>query len=307
MKMRKIPLTRDRARDANTFSPYDEFPAVVSCQLDAWLSAVRVKAISAIEWEWSRQWTVGPRVLNDSMYFWFKSGSGKAWFGTPSNIHNFRAGDLLLIPQGVEHAIEGTAGEEPHVYAVHFYATLYGGIDLLKLLGFPFHIQYRKNAPYKEISERMTRDFAVRVPGWSVSIANDVLTLLLYLIRNEGDAFTPPANVEWQSQLPRLLPVLDWIDRNLSSHEMTVADLSKHVFISETHFRRLFQKVFGITPVQFIRQRRIDRACLLLRTTTSPIKQIARECGFAEDAFFSRVFHQLVGTSPASYRREELR
>jgi AraC family transcriptional regulator of arabinose operon len=307
MKTQKIPFTRDRARDATTFIPYADFPAIIPSQLDAWLSAVKIKAVSAIEWEWSRHWTVGPRVLNDSMYFWFKSGSGKAWFGSPTNIYHFEAGDLLLIPQGVEHAIEGTAGEEPHVYAVHFYATLYGGIDLLNLLGFPLHVPYRKSAPYRGLSEHMVRDYAVKAPGWSTMIANDVFSLLLYLIRTEMDTFSPPASVDWQSQLPRLLPVLDWIDRHLSSHEMTVADLSKHVFISETHFRRLFQKVFGMSPVQFIRQRRVDRACALLRATDSPIKQIAQECGFADDAFFSRVFHQLVGASPAAYRREELR
>jgi AraC family transcriptional regulator len=76
--------------------------------------------------------------------------------------------------------------------------------------------------------------------------------------------------------------------------------------LSETHFRRLFHEVFGTSPVQFIRQRRIERACSLLRSTANPIKQIAADCGFAEEAFFSRVFHQALGKSPAAYRRAKM-
>jgi AraC family transcriptional regulator of arabinose operon len=306
VSIRTLSLTTNVAREAKTFRPYPTFPALPPVQLDGWLSAVKIQVVSAIEWEWPHNWVVGPRVLNDSMFFWFERGSGTAWFGRPSNSYAFRAGDLLLIPQGVEHMIEGTAGDEPHVYAVHFFASLFGGIDLLKMLGFPEHVAHRQGSPCKAICERSVREYAVKPPGWATALSNDVYTLLLYMIRMETERFTPLMSVDHQSQLPRLLPVLDWIETHLSSHEITVADLSRQVFISETHFRRVFHKVFGMSPVQFIRQRRIERACTLLRTTDIPIKQLAQDCGFAEDAFFSRVFHRLVGTSPAAYRRAEL-
>jgi AraC-like DNA-binding protein len=306
VSLRTVPLTTNVSREAKTFRPYASFPSLPATQLDGWLSAVKIQIVSALEWEWPRGWEFGPRVLNDSMIFWFERGSGKAWFGRPSNSFEFKAGDLLLIPQGVEHKITGTEGEEPHVYAVHFFANLFGGIDLLKMLGFPLHIPARLGSPYKAICERAVRDYAVKPPGWSTVLSNDIYSLLLYIIRMETERFEPLSSVDHQSQLPRLLPVLDWIESHLSSHEITVADLSRQVFISETHFRRVFHKVFGMSPVQFIRQRRIERACTLLRTTDIPIKQLAQDCGFAEDAFFSRVFHRLVGTSPAAYRRAEL-
>lgn len=240
------------------------------------------------------------------MFFWFERGSGKAYFGSPAKVYDFRAADMLLIPQGMEHSIEGTASEEPHVYAVHFYATLLGGIDLLYMLGFPLYIRGRQMAPYKQASERLVREYAVKTPGWSLAMTSEIFSILLYMIRAEVEFVTPLASIDCKAQLPRLQPVLDWIDDNLSCHEITLADLARQVFVSETHFRRLFQRVFGVSPVQFIRRCRVDRACALLRTTDLPIKQVAQNCGFAEDAFFSRVFHRLVGTSPAAYRRAEL-
>lgn len=306
MNERKVLLTTNQAREASTFRPFQEFASLPPAQLDGWLAAMKIQVVSALEWEWPRQWKVGPRVLNDSMFFWFESGSGKASFGNPAKTYDFRAGDMLLIPQGMEHSIEGSAGEEPHVFAVHFYATLFGGIDLLRMLGFPLYVPGRQMAPYKQASERLVREYAVKSPGSSLAMTNDVSSILLNIIRTEVNLFTPLGSIDCQAQLPRLQPVLDWIDNNLSCHEITVGDLARQVFVSETHFRRLFQKVFGVSPVQFIRQRRIDRACALLRTTDLPIKQVAQSCGFAEDAFFSRVFHRLVGTSPAAYRKAEL-
>ena len=306
MRQTPLPLTTNQVRDAATFSPFKPFALVQPGQLDKWLSAVRIQAISALEWRWPKQWTIEPRTLNDSMYFWFKQGSGKVWFRSPSEVVHFKAGDLLLIPHGVEHAIHGSAHEEAHVYAVHFYATLFGGIDLLTMLGFPLHVPAQASSPLLAMSERLTRNAAVKAPGWERLMEDEIFALLMHVLRSRPDLFTPLRSIDHQSDLPRLVPVLNWIDQHISDHDFTVADLARQVYLSETHFRRLFHEVFGTSPVQFVRKRRIERACSLLRRTTLPIKQIAAECGFAEEAFFSRVFHKAIGKSPAVYRKAEV-
>jgi AraC-like DNA-binding protein len=303
MKKREEHITKDQIRDAKTFPGFPEIPEVAPDQLGGWLSGVNVTIISALEWYWPRHWIVGPRVINDSMFFWFEKGSGKAWFGDPSNVHHFRTGDLMLIRKGIPHQVEGIAGDEPHVYAVHFHAQLFSGIDLLSLLGFPVLVSNRPGAPYKIFSKQLVREFAIRPPGWPISMAQTVFLLLVHILRTESRRFRPFATGGNQALLPRLLPVLNWIDEHLSSQNLTVQQISHQVHISETHFRRLFHEGLGMSPVQFIRQRRIEHACTLLRTTEMPIKQIAVECGFAGDSFFSRVFHKAVQTTPAAYRK----
>jgi len=306
MTQTSTPLTTNQVREASTFRPYTAFPSLSPAQLDNWLSAVKIQAISAMEWRWPRHWLIQSRTVNDSMYFWFKKGSGTVRFGRGTEVYQFGPGDMVLIPQGIEHEIEGSPREEAHVYACHFFATLFGGIDLLTMLGFPMHIPARTNSPFLAASERMARNAAVRAPGWAKLMESEIYSLLIYILRTETALFTPLRSVDHQSDLPRLIPVLKWIDQNLSSHDFTVADLARQIYLSETHFRRLFHEVFGTSPVQFIRKRRIERACALLRSTTLPIKQVAADCGFAEEAFFSRVFHQSFGRSPAAYRKAEL-
>lgn len=299
-------LATNQVRDPSTFPLFKAFPGVQPAQLDKWLLAVKIQAISAMEWRWPKHWTIAPRTINDSMFFWFQSGSGKAWFRRPNEVVHFNAGDMLLIPHGVEHAIEGSAHEEAHVYAVHFYASLFGGIDLLSMLGFPIYIASQPDSPYLALAERLALNAATRAPGWERQMEDDIFAGLLNIVRTQPEHFTPLRSMESQADLPRLVPVLNWIDKNIAKHDFTVADLAGLIYLSETHFRRLFHQVFGISPIQFVRQRRIERACGLLRRTNLPIKQISSACGFAEEAFFSRVFRKVTGKSPAVYRKSEV-
>src|SRR5258708_30816021 len=95
----------DKPRDFSTFEPYTKLPVVPLRPLEQWLGTLRIEPISAIEWSWSRRWCVGPRVINDSMWFWFASGHGYGWLGTDDRRFRFDAGDLMLSPQGAEHMI----------------------------------------------------------------------------------------------------------------------------------------------------------------------------------------------------------
>jgi AraC-like DNA-binding protein len=306
MKPSVASFGRDLVRDIETFRPFSPLPGVPDAQLDDWLSALKITFVSALEWWWGPKWVIGPRVVSDSMFFWVEHGSGTAWIGTPENTFTFQSGDLILIPKGVEHCVENTTAAESHVYAVHFFATLFSGVDILRMIGFPSCLPGRSNAPYRSACKQMVRDFAVKPPGWMAETEHNLFLILLYMIRNDSKSFTPMASSDFQADLPRLLPVFNWIDEHLASNDLTVAELASQIFVSETHFRRLFHKVIGISPVQFVRRRRIENACHLLRTSDQPVKQIAQACGFAEVAFFSKVFHRLVGISPAAYRRGEV-
>jgi len=70
-------------------------------------------------------------------------------------------------------------------------------------------------------------------------------------------------------------------------------------------FRKLFKRVTGLNPVRFIQRRRVERACVMLRTTTLSIEQIAEACGFSDPPFFFRIFRLWTGTSPNQYRSAE--
>jgi AraC family transcriptional regulator len=96
----------------------------------------------------------------------------------------------------------------------------------------------------------------------------------------------------------RLAAVLDRIEDTLAER-ITIEELAGFVGTSAAHFAREFRRLTQKTPHQFIVQRRLERARRLL-LAGRPIRDVAIECGFADQAHLTRVFKQRFGVTPAA-------
>lgn len=92
------------------------------------------------------------------------------------------------------------------------------------------------------------------------------------------------------------------ISENLGGN-LTIEDLAVACEVSVGHFVRAFRKTTGLTPHRWLTQRRIDKSKLALRASSQAISEIAVNCGFSDQSHFTRVFSQVVGVSPALWRR----
>lgn len=122
--------------------------------------------------------------------------------------------------------------------------------------------------------------------------------LLKYLL----SFFLSGADTEATPEAARFIPVLQYIDTNFNSH-ITNNELSSIMYLSSTYFSNLFTKQFGITPQQYIQQKRMNKAALLLLESNKNIREIAFTCGFESEAYFNRSFHKFMGISPGRYRK----
>jgi len=295
------------ARDPRGFPPFPDLPPGPPGTLAQWLESARVLPLSCTEWQCSERWALGPRVVNDSMWFWFESGHGWGRVGPEGEAERFeiQAGDLLLIPQGAEHIVRQGPGVAMHLFAVHFHAQVFEGINLLDLLGFPAHVPGSPAAPFAEANRRLARESALKAPGFRAAMAAEILALLLHIVRHHGRRFRAPGAGRAHAELPRLLPALEWLDRNLHHPALGVRDLAKRVYLSEVQFRKLFRRVTGLSPVRFIQRRRVERACSLLHGSEMGVEEIAETCGFSDAPFFCRVFKAWTKTTPRRYRNAE--
>ncbi|RKP55682.1 helix-turn-helix domain-containing protein [Pararobbsia silviterrae] len=100
----------------------------------------------------------------------------------------------------------------------------------------------------------------------------------------------------------RMRKVLAFIDANLGRplSLQTIADASG---LSKMHFAALFRASTGLSPSEFVAQRRIERAQDLLRTTPMQVVDVAFSLGFQTQAHFSTVFKRLIGEAPSEWRR----
>lgn len=99
--------------------------------------------------------------------------------------------------------------------------------------------------------------------------------------------------------------VVNYIDYNFSSPDLTVSSISKAYNIDRTTLFRIFQKNLKQSPVEYINELRISNAISLLTTTDLPIKNIASSIGFKDALYFSRFFKHHTGYTPREFRANE--
>lgn len=87
---------------------------------------------------------------------------------------------------------------------------------------------------------------------------------------------------------------------------VTLDLLAEHCDLNKHYLCRLFQRSERISPLAYLKNRRIEAALKLLRTTELPISRIGRQCGFESPSYFGKVFKQYMSMSPTEYRLNTL-
>ena len=79
-------------------------------------------------------------------------------------------------------------------------------------------------------------------------------------------------------------------------------DLADTSCLSKDHFSRLFKHETGISPLQYINQKKIEKAQLMLVTSNMPVKNIASSLACDNYSYFNRLFKKMTGVPPQEYR-----
>jgi AraC-like DNA-binding protein len=131
------------------------------------------------------------------------------------------------------------------------------------------------------------RFLKLRLAQRTIKLLTDVAGMVEMTERSEGDE--------------RISQSIAFIHQN-SARQWTVAELAHMVYLSEGHFRVLFQKHCGMSPRQYLISLRISNAKQLLEESSLGVGQIAEQVGFEDALYFSRMFHRVEGCSPRAYR-----
>jgi AraC family transcriptional regulator of adaptative response / methylphosphotriester-DNA alkyltransferase methyltransferase len=104
------------------------------------------------------------------------------------------------------------------------------------------------------------------------------------------------------------LPDEEWVrhmEKVIEAHfhePLTLAALAKLLHASPYHMHRMFKRIRGETPAEYIKRKRMETARALLAETRQPVTEIALQSGYANAAHFSTVFQKQTGLSPTDYR-----
>ncbi len=100
----------------------------------------------------------------------------------------------------------------------------------------------------------------------------------------------------------RAVAAADWLERN--AHEaVDLRAAAAELELSPFHFLRLFSRVLGVTPHQYLVRSRLRHAARLLAEGERAVTDVALEVGFADLSNFVRTFRRAAGLSPSAFRR----
>ncbi len=91
------------------------------------------------------------------------------------------------------------------------------------------------------------------------------------------------------------------IDYNFNT-PLSIADLAAKLQLNISYFTRLFTNKVGISPKQYILNKKIDRAIELLTSTNASVKEIANSVGIEDQLYFSKIFKKKTGVSPSEFK-----
>lgn len=200
--------------------------------------------------------------------------------------HSISAHQLFLIPPN-----------EPMMYYPNlddkwdYVWFCFSGTDakeLFRNLGATVNTPILKTENGKEIEEILTHLFS-DVQGPDAYMVNAIFYQMLHYV------------LQSKPKRPRLSRSL--IDQNFQSVDFTIEKLCKECGLSHAQLCRNFSTNYGISPKQYLIQKRLDYAKKLLIETDLKIDAVAHSCGYLDSANFMKEFKKKIGMSAGQFRK----
>lgn len=94
------------------------------------------------------------------------------------------------------------------------------------------------------------------------------------------------------------------MEKNIDNSDFSVTDITRELSISRSLLYTKMKAVMGISIGDFIHQRRMKKACSLLRQGSN-VSETAYQSGFSDPNYFAKVFKKEMGMTPSEYIKKE--
>jgi AraC family transcriptional regulator of arabinose operon len=206
---------------------------------------------------------------------------------------------FFIIPTGVPHAYYADDQDPWSIYWIHFAGSksrlLSGpGLQPVPIERGPTSRINDRIDLFNEIFRNLERGFSIETLEYTNLCLNYLLASFTHLrqfrLVKEGKEKDPVSQ--------SINFMLENLDRKLKLEEM-----ADEVKLSVSHFSRIFTVRTGHSPIDYFIQLKIQRACRLLDNSGWSIAEVAREMGFEDQFYFSRLFRKVMNMSPRVYRQ----
>jgi len=238
---------------------------------------------------------------------------GSAKVIMPDGAHKIEPGFLYLIPAFVTHGYENDS------FFTLYYIHVYDEFNIFDRLSFPFAVSANETDatlirrllainPGRELkrSDPNTYD---NHPTLMQNIAQNDFFPFYTVVETKGillqlfSRFLEKASFKQELVDKRIIKVVRYIRENINQN-IGIDELASICYLTNDHFIRLFKKEMQCTPIQYINQKKIEKAQLMLIIGNKSIKEIIFDLSFENISYFYRLFRKITGLPPNKYKEK---
>ncbi|SFS60553.1 AraC family transcriptional regulator [Paenibacillus sp. BC26] len=259
------------------------------------LRALQIDVITAHRTQVNNEWVDMDYVPEYNKLYYIVDGEG--WLKVDNQEMLPSPGEICLMPAFTKQSYSVIKGKKPFLkYWCHFTASL-GPFDLFQWIGVPLRIVL---ADQEEMTALFKLLVSLRQSDSVISRLREKAIMLEIVARYLEHV--PITILQHRSEdLKRIQFIQAYIDSHMAGH-LRVEDMAKAAHLHPNYFIAYFKKHFGVPPLKYVSRKRVDKAKILLSSTTQSIKEIADQIGFKETNHFAKFFRKETGQSPTEYR-----
>ena len=257
--------------------------------------AARLLYLSTAKYE--QDWNCSVHAHSFSELFYITGGKG--YFMAKGRKFPIEKNNLIIINPQVDHA-EFSSRDHPLEYIVL-------GIDGLQFTPSGSEqeelpaIHIAQAVPQMGFYMEALRDEMQKGLYAHEAICQNLLNIILLLILRHREvqvSITAFNNVSSEC-----IAVRDYIDAHFKD-PITLELLAQQAHQNKYYIAHTFKDAFGISPIKYLMERRVEESKILLDETDFSIGQIASIIGFSSSSHYSQAFRRLAGMSPNEYRKK---
>ena len=162
------------------------------------------------------------------------------------------------------------------------------------------HLESRELAVLEKMIHELSQSLSSGKEGWEAE-SSLVFQKILLAISRSYNSLSGKENLR-EGTGERINKVISILEKNYT-RDYTVSELAALVHTSPRNFSRLFRKVAGRSPIEYLLELRLAKGAELLAGTSGSCVAIGEKCGFRDSNYFSRKFREKYGLAPRLYRK----